>query len=99
MPIRHFSALDPTLTSSTERHMTRPQIYDGLGWQTRVGQLYVVQGIPAAYPVDGGSGIILAEGGDLRNEKMIPSIDKAMDMHARNLGKITDSWTPTMGGD
>ncbi|MCC6320916.1 MAG: TlpA family protein disulfide reductase [Phycisphaerales bacterium] len=82
-----------------EKKMTWPQVYHGQGWKDPVAQTYVVQGIPAAYLVDGDTGRVIAEGGDLRDPKLGETIDKAMAARARRLGKVRDSWEPVMGGD
>jgi thiol-disulfide isomerase/thioredoxin len=59
-------------------HMPWPQIYEGKFWQTAIGQLYSIDSIPHAFLVDGNTGQILAEGEDLRGEKLEPAIAKAL---------------------
>lgn len=61
-----------------EHHMSWPQIYEGKFWQTTIGTLYAIDSIPHAFLVDGTSGRILAEGEDLRGEKLEPAIAKAL---------------------
>ncbi len=61
-----------------DHHMPWPQIYEGKYWQTTIGQLYSVDSIPHAFLVDGNTGRILAEGDDLRGEKLEPAIAKAL---------------------
>jgi thiol-disulfide isomerase/thioredoxin len=61
-----------------DHHMPWPQIYEGKYWQTTIGQLYSIDSIPHAFLVDGNTGQILAEGEDLRGEKLEPAIAKAL---------------------
>jgi len=58
--------------------MPWPQIYEGKYWQTTIGKLYAIDSIPHAFLVDGTSGRILAEGDELRGEKLDPAIAKAL---------------------
>lgn len=77
----------PTLTSFTkENKMPWPQVYDGKFWDAKIAKLYVVQSIPQAFLVDGDTGAILAEGENLRGEKLAPAIEKAL---ARKTGKAS----------
>jgi thiol-disulfide isomerase/thioredoxin len=61
-----------------DHHAPWPQIYEGKYWQTTIGQLYSIDSIPHAFLVDGSTGQILAEGEDLRGEKLEPAIIKAL---------------------
>jgi thiol-disulfide isomerase/thioredoxin len=54
------------------------QVYDGGYWNAAVAQLYVVDGIPAAYLVDGDTGEILAVGGSLRGSALAGSVEQAL---------------------
>ena len=61
-----------------DHHIPWPQIYEGRYWQTTIGQLYSIDSIPHAFLVDGTTGLILAEGEDLRGDKLEPAIAKAL---------------------
>lgn len=54
------------------------QVYDGRGWSAEIAQLYVVDGIPAAFLVDGDTGQILAIGGSLRGSALAVSVEQAL---------------------
>ncbi len=60
------------------------QVYDGGYWNAAIAQLYVVDGIPAAYLVDGDTGEILALGGSLRGSALAGAIERAL----RKKGKL-----------
>lgn len=55
-----------------------PHIYEGKFWDTTLGKKYVIQGIPAAFLVDGDTGEILAVGNDLRGERLDKTIADAL---------------------
>jgi thiol-disulfide isomerase/thioredoxin len=61
-----------------DHKMPWPQIYEGKYWQTTIGTFYSIDSIPHAFLVDGTTGQILAEGEDLRGEKLDPAIAKAL---------------------
>lgn len=61
-----------------ERKMPWAQVYDGKFWQAEIAQLYGVDSIPRAYLVDGDTGKILATGNDLRGERLLQTIEKAL---------------------
>jgi peroxiredoxin len=63
---------------TSKNGMTWPQVYDGNYWQAEIAQLYVVDSIPRAFLVDGDTGEILASGDDLREEKLIETVRKAL---------------------
>jgi thiol-disulfide isomerase/thioredoxin len=65
-----------------DHHMPWPQNYEGKYWQTTIGQLYSIDSIPHAFLVNGTTGRILAEGEDLRGEKLQPAIAKALALKA-----------------
>jgi thiol-disulfide isomerase/thioredoxin len=64
-----------------ENHMAWPEIYDGLNWQSKVAQIYYIESIPHAFLVDGDTGMIVAEGDDIRGENLAPAIEKALAKH------------------
>jgi len=67
------------LASFTKDHgMTWPQIYEAKYWQSIIAAQYTVDSIPHAFLVDGTTGQILAEGDDLRGDKLVPAIAKAL---------------------
>lgn len=51
-----------------ERELPWPQIYEGAGWNTELGTLYDVSGIPFTLLVDGDTGEILGDSRNLRGE-------------------------------
>jgi thiol-disulfide isomerase/thioredoxin len=59
-----------------ENHMPWQQVYDGKYWQAEVAQKYSIHSIPKPILVDGDTGLILAEGHDLRGKQLAPSIAK-----------------------
>lgn len=65
------------LTSFIEKeHMTWPQYFDGKGWQSKLGQQYGVNSIPATYLLDG-EGKIVAK--NLRGEALAREVGKLLD--------------------
>lgn len=64
------------------KNMTWPQVCDGKGWDADISRLYGVRAIPAAFLVDGTTGIVLATQG-LRGEQLTKTIEDALS------GKIT----------
>ena len=63
---------------TTDHKMPWSQIYEGKFWQTTIGKLYAIDSIPHAFLVDGTTGLILADGEDLRGEKLELAIAKAL---------------------
>lgn len=53
-----------------------PTIYEGGGWKTRIGQMYMVDSIPFILLVDGGTGEILATEQSLRGPGLKATIGK-----------------------
>jgi thiol-disulfide isomerase/thioredoxin len=53
-----------------EKEMPWPQIYEGKTWDTTLGKMHDVSGIPFVLLVDGDSGKILATARELRGEKL-----------------------------
>jgi peroxiredoxin len=67
------------LASFTDEHkMPWPQIYDGKFWKAAVAQQYGIDSIPHAFLVDGDTGLIAAEGENIRGDKLAPAIEKAL---------------------
>jgi peroxiredoxin len=63
----------------TDGHqMPWPQIYDGKYWQAEIAEKYNIDSIPHAFIVDGDTGTIVAEGDDIRGERLAPAIEKAL---------------------
>ena len=46
--------------------MASPQIFDGKYWHSEVAQAYAIDSIPHAFLIDGDSGVILADGVEVR---------------------------------
>jgi peroxiredoxin len=61
-----------------KKEMPWPQVYDGKFWGAEVAKLYGIHSIPHMILVDGTTGKILADGGDLRGEGLAPTIEKAL---------------------
>lgn len=59
-----------------ERNMHWPQIYEGKYWDTTIGRMYAVEGIPFCLLVDGDTGKILANVGQLRGEALEKTLEK-----------------------
>jgi thiol-disulfide isomerase/thioredoxin len=64
-----------------ENHMPWPEIYDGKYWSAAVAQQYYIQSIPHSFLIDGNSGVIVAEGDELRGEALADTIEKALAKH------------------
>jgi len=60
------------------KNMPWPQIYDGEYWESAVPKLYGIHSIPHAVLVDGDTGLILADGKDLRGLKLGEAIADAL---------------------
>lgn len=59
-----------------DKKMPWPQIYDGKFWQSEIGQLYQVEGIPFMLVVDGDTGEILAS--NVRGDELGKAVEKAI---------------------
>ncbi|MFN9551282.1 MAG: TlpA family protein disulfide reductase, partial [Pirellulaceae bacterium] len=53
-----------------DRELPWTQVYEGKGWDTKLGAQYDVSGIPFVLLVDGDSGQILGTSQELRGEKL-----------------------------
>jgi thiol-disulfide isomerase/thioredoxin len=53
-----------------EHEMPWAQVYEGLGWETTLGEMYDVSGIPFVLLVDGDTGAILGTANNLRGPKL-----------------------------
>lgn len=60
-----------------DNQMTWPQICEGQSFSSSLCRLYKISGIPAAYLIDGDTGIILAT--QLRGETLLEEVAKALD--------------------
>jgi peroxiredoxin len=61
-----------------ENNMPWPEIYDGKFWQAAVAQQYFIESIPHPFLVDGDTGMIVAEGDELRGDALSGTIEKAL---------------------
>ena len=61
-----------------DNDMPWPQIYDGKYWQAEVAKKYEIESIPRAFLVDGDTGMIVAEGGDLRGENLEKTVENQL---------------------
>lgn len=66
-----------------EKNMTWPQVCDGLGWESRIANLYGVRGIPSCWLVDGTTGLIIGTSRELRGEALRGTLELGL----ANLGK------------
>ncbi len=65
-------------TFTAQNNMPWPQIYEGKGWNTTLGELYDVSGIPFVLLVDGDSGEILGTSTELRGPGLSDFIGAAL---------------------
>ena len=70
---------DQIVEFTEKRDMPWPQIYEGKGWETTLGQMHDVSGIPFVLLVDGDSGEILATSRQLRGEGLSEFIGKLLE--------------------
>ena len=61
-----------------QKGMTWDQIADGKYWNAEVAQTYGVEAIPQAYIIDGDTGMILAQGDEIRGDQLLPAVQKAL---------------------
>ncbi len=61
-----------------QRKIPWQQVYDGKKFNSPIGRLYQVRGIPSMFLVDGDTGKILAAGHALRGPNLLPRIKAAM---------------------
>jgi thiol-disulfide isomerase/thioredoxin len=77
------NALEKVKSVTADKGMTWPQVYDGKFWEARIAQLYGIQSIPAAFLVDGDTGIVIASGNALRGENLAKTLDDALAVKAK----------------
>lgn len=71
--------MEDKLKDFTEsKEMPWPQIYEGKGWETTLGKMHDVSGIPFVLLVDGDTGEILANASQLRGEGLTDVVGKAL---------------------
>jgi thiol-disulfide isomerase/thioredoxin len=58
--------------------MPWPQIYDGKYWKAAIAVQYNIRAIPHAFLVDGTTGLIVADGENIRGNNLDPAIKKAL---------------------
>ena len=63
-------------TFTKDKKMPWPQVYDGKFWQSEIGQLYQVEGIPFMLVVDGSTGNIIAS--NIRGDDLGKALEKAL---------------------
>ena len=64
----------------TEKEIPWPQIYEGKGWETSLGIMHDVSGIPFVLLVDGDTGEILATASELRGPGLSEFIGKQLEL-------------------
>ena len=73
------NSLEKIADVTKQQKMTWQQVYDGQGWKAEIAQLYVINSIPAALLVDGDTGEILAVSGQLRDNRLRGTLEKALE--------------------
>jgi len=63
---------------TAKNKMPWQQVYEGKFWETTIGKMYDVAAIPFTLLVDGDTGEILANGNQMRGEKLGPLLEKAL---------------------
>lgn len=67
------------LAEFVKKHkMPWPQLYDGKYVDSPIARRYGINGIPHAFVVDGDTGLIMAEGDDVRGQKLATAIEEAL---------------------
>ena len=61
-----------------DNKMPWPQIFDGKYWQAAVAKQYEIESIPRAFLVDGDTGMIVAEGSELRGENLEKTVERQL---------------------
>jgi thiol-disulfide isomerase/thioredoxin len=73
------NSLDTLKKTMQQQNMTWPQVYEGKGWGTTLGQLYGIHSIPHPLLVDGDTGKIIAgEENQLRGDALLPTLEAAL---------------------
>jgi len=75
------NSADKLAQFTKENKMPWPEVYDGKYWSSAVAQQYYIESIPHPYLVDGNTGVIVAEGDDLRGDALSDTIEKALAKH------------------
>jgi thiol-disulfide isomerase/thioredoxin len=76
------NAEDKIKEVAAAQDMPWPQVYEGKFWTTRIGKLYAINSIPAAFLVDGDTGTVIAA--NVRGEALGQAIEKALKDKNRN---------------
>jgi thiol-disulfide isomerase/thioredoxin len=66
-----------------DKGMAWPQIYDGGFWQAALAKKYAIDSIPACFLVDGDTGLIIGDSSNLRGEKLLGTIESALEKKAK----------------
>ena len=66
------------ISTTKEKNMTWPQVYDGKYWSAEIAVKYGIQSIPHAFLIDGDTGVLLADGDSLRGEGLTKIIEQAL---------------------
>ena len=69
---------DKVAAFTKERGMPWAQVYEGKYWETTLGELYDVSGIPFVLLVDGDTGEILGTAKELRGAGLAEFVGKAL---------------------
>ena len=70
-----------------DKELPWAQIYEGKGWETTIGQMHDVSGIPFVLLVDGDSGEILGTSSELRGPGLTKFIGQAIEKKAESSKK------------
>lgn len=79
-----------------DKNMTWPQICDGLGWESRIANLYGVRGIPSCFLVDGNTGLIVGTSRELRGEALKGTLERCLANLGKTGGKSADAAKPSV---
>ena len=79
----HEKTLPKLAPFAEENHMPWPQIADGQFWKAALAQKYGVRSIPAAWLIDGVTGLVVAEKNELRGAALRDTVERSL----KNLGK------------
>jgi thiol-disulfide isomerase/thioredoxin len=72
-------SLDKIRKVTAEKRMTWPQIYEGKEWDSQLVRKYGIERIPAPLVIDGDTGKIVAVDEDASGEKLVATLEKALD--------------------
>ncbi|HEV7406153.1 MAG TPA: redoxin domain-containing protein [Chthoniobacteraceae bacterium] len=72
------SGLEKLPAFTKDKGMTWSHVCDAKGWMSPIAESYSVNSIPAAFLVDGKSGLIVAMGNELRGENLRATVERCL---------------------